>query len=232
MRPSELPGSRHERPGGPAPTSAKPSLAPCFLVQTGRGKWVAPRLTLWKKAKGDAPIWRAATPCLNALKRAASYGQWRCAVHQNANVKALFSPWPVHDSVDNRVSISPEPHAAWLPLRCSANEQPSHILIFCRICADKEDPQRMRGRIRGTWSRWTRLARCAIRACSSMRRDQRSTQWHPVPGDAAGTCPARRSPRPRGRTEAASPLLNPPHGSRSLRASCWSSLRSSQCFGI
>jgi hypothetical protein len=54
----------------------------------------------------------------------------RCAVHQNTNVKALFPPGPVYDSVDNRLGISPEPHSAWLSLGCSPNEQRAFALYI------------------------------------------------------------------------------------------------------
>jgi hypothetical protein len=63
-----------------------------------------------------APAWRTENMPLPMEKA-------RCAVHQNTKVKALFSPGPVYDSVDNRLGISPEPHSAWLSLRCSPNEQ-------------------------------------------------------------------------------------------------------------
>lgn len=86
-----------------------------------------------EKKDGGAPTWRSGTHCPNALRGAASNGNPRCAVHQNAKVKPLFSPQPVNDSVDNRVGISLEPHSAWLPLGCLANEQAKLQFCFCRI---------------------------------------------------------------------------------------------------
>ena len=57
-----------------------------------------------------------------------------CALHQNTKVKALFSPWAVHDSVDNRVGNRSEPHPAWAPLRCSWNGQSAAAARFiCRL---------------------------------------------------------------------------------------------------
>jgi len=72
--------------------------------------------------QADAPAWFAAVHDLAHLNRAAANGKRICALHQKAKVKGLFSPWPVHDSVDNSLKIPPEPHPAWLSLRCSRNE--------------------------------------------------------------------------------------------------------------
>jgi len=109
--------------------------------------WVPRPVVLWKRRRGGAPSWRSARHCPKALKGAASNGNPRCAVHQNAKVKALFSPQPVNDSVDNRVGISPEPHRAWLPLGCLANEQAELQFGFCRIQpTSKLDPTSRRPR--------------------------------------------------------------------------------------
>jgi hypothetical protein len=76
-----------------------------------------------EKRAGHAPAWLVAVRHQTHLNRAAANEKRICALHQKTRVKDLFSPWPVHDSVDNGLNISPEPRPAWLPLRCSWNEQ-------------------------------------------------------------------------------------------------------------
>ena len=87
-------------------------------------KGATPRLVV-EKVRSESTNMDCWIHSHDALDACAANGQQDCALHQNAKVKAEFSPWPVHDSVNNSLSISPKPHASWLALGCSRNEQPS-----------------------------------------------------------------------------------------------------------
>jgi hypothetical protein len=54
-----------------------------------------------EKEEADAPAWLVAVRYKAHPNRAAANEKLICALHQNMKIGDRFSPWPVHDSVDN-----------------------------------------------------------------------------------------------------------------------------------